>query len=516
MNRSMKFSFSSAFALVGAAVIVACSSAPQDESTGSAQDLSSYVTHPVVHADCHTAQTGARHPAVCFAERRTDVQPLVAKDATPSGFGPTDLASAYNIPSTVTSTDTVAIIDAQDDPNAESDLAVYRSTFGLPPCTTANGCFRKLNQNGATSPLPTADSGWGGEISLDLDMVSAICPTCKIVLIEVDTADMDNLGAGVNEAAKLGAAAISNSYGGSEDTTTATEDSSYFQHAGVFITASAGDSDTGASFPATGSKVTAVGGTALVKSSTTRGWTESVWYTSSTEGTGSGCSAYVAQPSFQTTTMTTCAKRAESDVAAVADPNTGVAVYDTYGGASAGASGWEVYGGTSAASPIIASLFTRLGKAKTATNAFSYTNTGDFYDVTSGKNGSCSKDTKICNAGTGWDGPTGNGTPNAGAIAGTSTPPVTDAGTGTDSGSGSTDAGKDSGTGSTDAGKDSGTGTGGTCSHNVCSTGTKLTKTCDTCATDVCKKDSYCCNTKWDDVCVSEVAEYCGASDQCN
>jgi subtilase family serine protease len=154
-----------------------------------------------------------------------------------------------------------------------------------------------------------------------------------------------------------------------------------------------------------------------VKASNTRGWTETVWDTSSTEATGSGCSAYIAQPSFQTKTITGCTKRAESDVSAVADPNTGVAVYDTYGGASAGASGWEVYGGTSASSPIVAALFTRLGKATTATNAFSYTNTKDFNDVTSGKNGTCSSDTKLCKAGKGWDGPSGNGTPNGTLIA---------------------------------------------------------------------------------------------------
>jgi hypothetical protein len=511
MNRSLKASFSSALALIGATVIVACSSAPADDASGAAADLSAAKVHASVHADCHNPQAGARHPAICFAMRRTDVvQPdLAKKNTTPSGFGPSDLASAYNIPASLAPNSTVAIVDAQDDPNAESDLAVYRSTFGLPPCTTANGCFKKVNQNGTASPLPTADSGWGGEISLDLDMVSAVCPSCKILLVEVSTADTADLGAGVNAAAKLGAAAISNSYGGSEDNTVSDADTAYYQHAGVFITASAGDSDTGASFPATGAQVTAVGGTSLTKDSSARGWSESVWNTSSSEGTGSGCSAYIAQPSFQTTSMTGCSFRAEADVSAVADPATGVAVYDTYGGASAGASGWEVYGGTSASSPIIAALFTRLGKT-TETNAFSYQNNGDFYDVTSGSNGSCSGDTQICNAGAGWDGPTGNGTPNAAAISGSVTPPPPPP---------SDDAGApttDSGTG-TDAAPapDSGT-SGDTCTHAVCSAGKKLKATCDSCATSVCAQDSYCCATKWDATCVSEVAQFCGAADQCN
>jgi subtilase family serine protease len=395
MTRTLKLSFVSAFTLVGTAAIVACSSSsPSSDSSASNEGLSDYTVHPVVNADC-TKPQNVPSPKVCHAVRRTDVaQPDTTNpDATVSGFGPTDFASAYNIPSGLTGTPTVAIVDAQDDPNAESDLAVYRKQFGLPACTTANGCFKKVSQTGSTTGLPTGDTGWGGEISYTAEDYAA---------------------------SVAGVVAISNSWSGGEDSTI-TGYEKYFNHPGKFITVAAGDSDTGAGYPTTSAYVTAVGGTTLVKSSTTRGWTETVWDTSSSEGTGSGCSAYIAQPSFQTTTLTTCAKRAESDISAVADPNTGVAVYDTYGGSSAGAAGWEVYGGTSAATPIVAALFAYLGKATTATNAYSYSNTSEFYDVTSGSNGTCKTDTKICKAGTGWDGPTGNGTPNAAAIEGTTT-----------------------------------------------------------------------------------------------
>jgi len=500
MTRALKVSVSSAFTLASAAVIFACSSgATEDTGTDSPTDLT---RHPTVMADCHTPQPDARHPAVCFAERRTDVAPFVAKPAAvPSGYGPADLAAAYNIPSNLAPNSIVAIVDAQDDPNAESDLAVYRAQYGLPACTTANGCFKKVNQKGATSPLPKADSGWAGEISLDLDMVSAVCPSCKILLVEVDSADMTNLGTGVNTAVALGAVAVSNSYGGGEDSSVVAADAAYFNHPGVFITASAGDNDFGASFPATSAHVTAVGGTSLVKSSNARGWSETVWHTSSSEGTGSGCSAYISKPSFQKDTG--CKNRVEADVSAVADPNTGVAIYDTYGGASAGATGWAVYGGTSASSPIIAALFTRLGKATTATNGFSYANTADFYDVTSGNNGTCGTSVKYeCTAGVGYDGPTGNGTPNAAAIAGAVTPPPpVDAGAPVDSG--------------VDSGSDSGTSSGGTCKHSVCTQGARLTNGCNTCASAVCAADSYCCHNQWDNICVSEVAEYC-PSTSCN
>ncbi|MEU1628322.1 putative Ig domain-containing protein [Streptomyces sp. NPDC020096] len=344
----------------------------------------------------------------CLAEARTDLMQHLhlTPNATPSGFGPSDLQSAYNLPSsTAGSGQTVAIVDAQDDPNAESDLATYRSQYGLPACTTANGCFHKIDQNGGTS-YPTADSGWAGEISLDVDMVSAVCPQCHILLVEANTASMADLGTAVNQAVSQGAKYVSNSYGGSEDSTDTASDSQYFNHPGVAITVSAGDSAYGAEYPAASQYVTSVGGTALTRDSSARGWSESVWNTSSTEGTGSGCSAYDPKPSWQKDTG--CSNRTISDVSAVADPATGVAVYQTYGG-----SGWNVYGGTSASSPIIASVYALAGTPAASTDpaSYPYAHASALNDVTTGNNGTCSP-SYLCTAGPGYDGPTGLGTPN--------------------------------------------------------------------------------------------------------
>ena len=362
------------------------------------------------------ASAKAKDQASCFALKRTDVvEPsgLTANSvnpyATPSGYGPSDLRSAYALTATGSASQTVAIVDAYDDPNAESDLAAYRSQYGLPACTTANGCFQKVNQSGSTTGLPAANTGWAGEISLDLDMVSAICPNCHILLVEATTASMANLGTAVNRAVTMGAKYVSNSYGGAESSAVTSYDSSYFNHPGVVITASTGDSDYDhGSYPATGAHVTAVGGTSLVRNSSARGWGETVWNTTSyTEGAGSGCSAYIAKPGFQNNVTTSCSNRAEGDVSAVADPATGVAVYQTYGG-----SGWAVYGGTSAASPIIASVYALAGTpgASDYPNAYPYSHTANLNDVTSGSNGTCGA--PICTAGAGWDGPTGLGTPN--------------------------------------------------------------------------------------------------------
>ncbi|WP_217545446.1 putative Ig domain-containing protein [Streptomyces sp. GbtcB6] len=344
----------------------------------------------------------------CFAQRRTDIkqQLSAALAAAPSGLSPTNLHSAYNLPSTGGSGLTVAVVDAYNDPNAASDLATYRSTYGLSACTVANGCFKQVSQTGSTTSLPTNDSGWAGEEALDIDMVSAVCPNCNIILVEASSATDSDLGTAENEAVALGAKFVSNSWGGSESSSQTSEDTSYFKHPGVAITVSAGDSDYGAEYPATSQYVTAVGGTALSTSSSTRGWTESVWKTSSSEGTGSGCSAYDSKPSWQTDTG--CTKRMESDVSAVADPATGVAVYDTYGG-----SGWAVYGGTSASSPIIAGVYALAGTPGSSDYPakYPYSHTSNLYDVTSGNNGSCTT-SYFCTAGTGYDGPTGWGTPN--------------------------------------------------------------------------------------------------------
>jgi subtilase family serine protease len=345
--------------------------------------------------------------ARCGALLRTDVAPVAASpNATISGYGPSDLQSAYKLPSaSAGSGQTVAIVDAYDDPSAESDLGVYRSQFGLPACTTANGCFRKVNQSGGTS-YPRRNGGWAEEISLDLDMVSAVCPNCHILLVEASTASLKNLGTAVNTAVRLGAKEVSNSYGGSESSSDPSYDTSYFNHPGVAITVSSGDNGYGVEYPAASRYVTAVGGTSLNRSSNSRGWSETVW-----SGAGSGCSAYDAQPSWQTGVVTSsCSKRAVADVSADADPATGVAVYDSY--SYQGYSGWLEFGGTSVASPIIASVYALAGNAGSVTyGSYPYSHTSSLFDVTSGSNGSCGG-TSLCTAGAGWDGPTGLGTPN--------------------------------------------------------------------------------------------------------
>ncbi|MDH6136286.1 subtilase family serine protease [Kitasatospora sp. MAA4] len=344
----------------------------------------------------------------CNALRVTSVAEhanALTPNATPSGFGPSDLLSAYNLPANGGAGQTVAIVDAYNDPNAESDLAVYRAQYGLPACTTANGCFKKVSQTGSTTSLPASNSGWAGEISLDVDMVSAIAPNAHIILVEAKTASTANLGTSVNEAVKLGAKFVSNSYGGSESSSDPSYDTSYYNHPGVAITASSGDGGYGVEYPAASRYVTAVGGTALTRNSSARGWTESVWSTSSTEGAGSGCSVYDAKPTWQKDTG--CSKRTVADVSAVADPATGVAVYQTYGG-----SGWNVYGGTSVASPIIASVYADAGTPSAAIPAADlYAHTSSLNDVTTGSTTTCSP-AYLCTAEVGYDGPTGLGTPN--------------------------------------------------------------------------------------------------------
>jgi subtilase family serine protease len=343
---------------------------------------------------CGAAPVGYAH---CHALR---VSPNAS---SPAGYNPADLQSAYNLPSsTAGSGQTVAIVDAYDDPNAESDLGIYRSQFGLPACTTANGCFKKVDQNGGTN-YPRTNRGWAQEISLDLDMASAICPNCHILLVEASSNSLTNLGTAVNRAAALGANEISNSYGGGESSSDSSYDSTYYNHPGIAITVSSGDSGYGVQYPAASQYVTAVGGTTLNRASNTRGWSETTW-----SGAGSGCSAYDPKPSWQKDSG--CSKRTVADVSAVADPNTGVSVYDSF--TYQGQSGWLVFGGTSVASPIIASIYALAGNASTATyGSYPYSHSSSLNDVTSGSNGSCGG-SYLCTAGTGYDGPTGLGTPN--------------------------------------------------------------------------------------------------------
>ncbi len=320
-------------------------------------------------------------------------------------YDPSYLQSAYNTRSaTAGAGQTVAIVDAYDDPNAANDLTAYRSFFGLSSCTTANGCFRKVNETGGTS-YPPSNSGWAQETSLDLDMVSAVCPNCKILLVEASSAYLSDLGTAVNTAVSLGANVVSNSYGGSEYSGETSDSTTYYNHPGVAVVASSGDNGYGVEFPAASNTVTAVGGTSLYQSTNTgtRNATETAW-----SGAGSGCSAFVAKPSWQHDTG--CSGRTVADVSAVADPNTGVWVYDTYGTGGT----WLIFGGTSVASPIVGSMYALAGNSASSNtlSSYPYADPGGLNDVTSGSNGSCGG-SYLCTAGSGYDGPTGLGTPNS-------------------------------------------------------------------------------------------------------
>jgi len=364
-----------------------------------------------VQRACGPAKKGT---FTCFALRRVDVKGAkgVQPNATPVGYGPTDLASAYNLPANGGAGATVAIVDAFDDPNAEADLAVYRSQYGLPACTTANGCFKKVDQSGGAN-YPGADANWATEISLDLDMVSAVAPAAHILLVEATTNNNDDLGAAVDEAVTLGALYVSNSYGSNyssvpgsgEDPSEVTSLDAFYNHPGVAVVASSGDNAFGVSYPAASQYVTSVGGTSLVRDSSTRGWNESVW-NNSFGGGGSGCSVFEAKPAFQTDSG--CSMRTVADVSADADPVTGVAVYDSFQ-----APGWGEFGGTSASAPIITAAYADAGApaAGTYPNSYPYASAASFNDVTSGSNGTCSP-AYLCTAGAGFDGPTGLGTPN--------------------------------------------------------------------------------------------------------
>ncbi|HEX7837952.1 MAG TPA: hypothetical protein VF469_10845, partial [Kofleriaceae bacterium] len=301
-------------------------------------------------------------------------------------------------------------------------------------------------------------------------------------------------------AAIPGVVAISDSWGGPSNGTDVSLDSQFFAHSNVNIFVATGDSgvNTKPDYPSTSAHVIGVGGTTLTKSSNARGWVEGAW-----SGAGSSCSTLIAKPSYQSSVPSAaCAKRAASDVAAVADPNTGLAVFN------AGSGGWIVVGGTSAASPFVAGVFARYGLAKTNDASFAYAHASQFFDVTTGKNGSCGG--ALCNAGAGWDGPTGLGTPNGANLGGGGT-------TCTPSCNGKTcgDDGCGGSCGSCGAGQTCTGGActgGGNCSHPICSTGGALTGSCDTCAAKVCAADSFCCSNSWDSICVGEVQSVCGQS----
>ena len=380
-------------ALLTVLLIVICGSGA---AWAQAVQRSGNIFHRAVCPGPDRPGTARCHAHIVTDSKGNDQERGAAPNLTPSGYGATTLRAVYNIvPSN--SSMMIAIVDAYGYSNAESDLGVYRANMGLAPCTTANGCFTKYNQTGQARNYPSQNTGWAQETALDLDMASAMCPSCRIILVEANSASYADLGAAENTAALMGAHVISNSYGGGETGTTSYE--ADYNHTGIAITVSSGDSGYGVQFPASSPHVTAVGGTSLHYSNGVR--TETAWV----DG-GSGCSTVYAKPGWQHDTG--CTMRMEADVSAVADPATGVAVY---GPSSRRGSAWQVYGGTSVAAPLIAGIYgNNGGSVNYGNNPYVALGTS-LNDVTSGSNGKCTV-TYFCNAGPGYDGPTGLGTPN--------------------------------------------------------------------------------------------------------
>jgi subtilase family serine protease len=441
---------------------------------------------------CKAPQQGL---ATCFAERKvlvkqstpgarpfkpgagatpTAVSPNAQTIGPAGGITPFDLATAYGFNSLASaSSQTVGIVDAFDDPTIESNLQTFDSQYGLATCTTANGCFKKVNQTGAASPLPAVNTGWAGEIALDVETVHSVCQTCHILLVEANTNSFANLEASVNEAAALHATEISNSYGGAA--TPSSSDLAVYNHPGVVIAASTGDDGWydfdqyalgGAgtnpglpAFPASANTVVAVGGTSLFLGQGGSRQSESVWNDNGTKdyfeqnfahqplgATGGGCSTTIQAQGWQAHvpgwSNTACGKfRLDADVSSDADYLTGIDTYDTTGG-----SGWSTIGGTSFSSPTIAGMFALAGGAHgvnyPAATLYAHNGSSSLYDVTVGGNGYCggtgaagcgnvnnlgfgpldcdynAAGTAVatangaCDAAPGYDGPSGLGTPN--------------------------------------------------------------------------------------------------------
>jgi len=350
------------------------------------------------------------------------------------GLSPQDLESAYKIALTGGTGQTVAVVDAFGYPKAESDLAEYRARYGLPPCTKANGCFKKINQKGQELNFPPEEPGWDVEQALDLDMVSAACPSCHVLLVEAENESPypNDLAESVDTAVKAGANEVSNSYGLPDEWCEIVFECSRFaadySHPGVFISASSGDHGydnfyapffaESPLYPADLPTLSAIGGTSLFKTGNARGWYEQVWNEPGYEiGTGSGCSAVESKPSWQKDKG--CAGRVDSDVSAVAAVETPVSVYATAEG------GWALVGGTSASSPLVAGIVAHESESLRSLGAEAYYEAlVPLFDVTEGDNGICTPPAShayFCTAEVGYDGPTGLGSPDAAATAPTVT-----------------------------------------------------------------------------------------------
>jgi hypothetical protein len=374
------------------------------------------LVHPRVAArPTFTQVVPTRRPHGAIPLGSLSSTPAIAPTAGTPGY----LQQAYDLTylsQTAGGADTIAIVVAGDGPNAASDMATYRSTYGLPACGTGNGCFRRVNQNGTGSPLPASGgSDWQAETSLDLDAVSALCPNCHILLVEANSSSLSDLDAAIAAAQALGANQVSNSWAGASSMPVGVS-----SFAGAAIIAATGDHGyAGAgvdNYPAAFPGVTAAGGTTLsgaTAGSNARGYSESAWSLNSSGagwGGGSGCDLNVSKPSYQSDTG--CAGRAYSDLSADANPDTGLRVYNSAAG------GWSIMGGTSLATPLIAA-YEALTAVNGSTPQWAYTQSALLNDPTTGSTGTCANAIAyICNAGTGYDGPTGIGSISGDTVAG--------------------------------------------------------------------------------------------------
>lgn len=347
------------------------------------------------------ARKAAKKKAAVKKKPKSFASATSTKQSSPDGLGPEQIRGAYSLPSAAPLAQTIAIVTAFDDPSAESDLAVYSSAYSLPSCTSANGCFRKLNVFGQERPLPPVEATWALETSLDVQIAHAVCSNCKILLVEAPSASILDLLDAIDTAVALGANEISNSWV-VDEFSSQTDYDSRLNHPGVVITAASGDTANRVQWPASSPFVTAVGGTTLTVSNNAR-VNESSWSLG-----GSGCSRYESKPAWQTDAG--CSHRMVPDVAAAGDPSSGAAVYDSYG--LSGRRGWFKIGGTSLAAPIIAAVYALAGNAaQVVAGSYPYAHSDSLFDIRSGATGSCTQ-SYLCTTGIGYDGPSGLGSPN--------------------------------------------------------------------------------------------------------
>ncbi len=337
----------------------------------------------------------------------------------PSGLSPARARHAYgfDLLANQGAGQTIGIVDAYDDPNIESDLSVFNTTFGLPACTSGNGCFQKIYASGTK---PSTNAGWALEISLDVEWAHAIAPQAKIILVEAASNSFANLLHAVDVAVQSGASVVSMSWGGGEFSSETSFDSAHFSVNGVTFTASSGDSGNGVEYPAASPFIVAVGGTTLNSDKSGNYLGETAW-----SGSGGGQSVYEAEPLYQSSYAIpndANGRRGVPDAAYDADPNTGFAVYDTV--RYLGQRGWFQVGGTSAGAPQWAALFAIANSMRVAAGkgTLSSTNSGvysvasgsaygaNFHDIASGTNGNCGT---LCTASSGYDYVTGLGSPQA-------------------------------------------------------------------------------------------------------